>query len=177
MANMDAILLAIDDLKSEISSRMERMEGRMERMEGRMERMEGRMDRMEGRMDRMEIKLDSVALGLNCLEVKQQNSCLGRKDIICRIPLADGREMDVEYPANIATLLVAGNETTPGAEGGTTGWNAAKSREFLDAYNVPVDESVHNLASPTSKSRTLRLSVATTLGITRSQLNFAQMYI
>jgi hypothetical protein len=72
-------------------------------------------------------------------------------------------------------LLVAGNETLPEGsnKNNSNNWSVRKSRKFLQLYEADSDNEAD--VDDADMSRRYRLKVAKTLGITRAQLNFAQM--
>ncbi|KAJ3038750.1 hypothetical protein HDV00_000324 [Rhizophlyctis rosea] len=106
------------------------------------------------------------------LETKQHNSALGREDEILPVPKADGQMPSVAVPKTIMELLVAGNEKLP--NGRENSWNKSKSAALLREYGEE-DYDTETESEITDHARVRRLKVARRLGITRSQLNFAQL--
>ena len=87
-------------------------------------------------------------------------------------------------------LLVAGNEQLP--DGSRNKWNNKKSKSLLNFYGVEVDDSDSEPESDEDEtkqelrkvkkelkeyktSRQRRLEVAKKIGVSRTQLNFAQL--
>jgi len=72
-------------------------------------------------------------------------------------------------------LLVAGSEKLP--DGSTNPWNKEKSKRLLRFYDGEASsgEDSDNELSQTSRIRRLRVALA--IGITSTQLNFAQLTI
>ena len=70
-------------------------------------------------------------------------------------------------------LLVAGNENLP--NGQPNPWNKVKSRALLQFYGEDDGYESDPNNEYTAKSSARRLRVAKALGITRAQLNFAQL--
>ena len=97
-----------------------------------------------------------------------------------------------EFPTNIMMLLVAGNEQLP--DGSRNEWNNEKSKSLLKFYEVQVDDSdsepesdedetkqelrkVKKELKEYKSSRQRRLEVAKKIGVSRTQLNFAQLIL
>jgi hypothetical protein len=100
---------------------------------------------------------------------------LGREDEIEFVPNQDGKLPPSKIvPWSIQVLIVAGNEKRPclpGQEKKRTHWNKKKSKQLLQFYGEKCESDSED--EETSWMR--RLRVAQKLGITRTQLNFAQM--
>ena len=77
----------------------------------------------------------------------------------------------VEYPRSIECLLVADNEMLP--SGTPNVWNKTKSIALLRFYGE--DEQTDTEEENSASSRARRLRLAKKLGVTKAQLNFAQM--
>lgn len=106
------------------------------------------------------------------IDLRYINSTLGRDDALQRVPLPDGTLPIGEYPASLATLLVAGNESLPNGQLNT--WNVTKSRDLLRQYD-PDYETDDDVEEGSTRSRNRRLRLARVIGVTRAQLNFAQL--
>jgi hypothetical protein len=120
------------------------------------------MDGMERRMDGMELR--------------QINAGKGREGRLEKVPFHDGTlPDDTEYPPSLSHMLVAGNESLPNGHPNT--WNARKSKALLRKYR-PASTTASDSEGDeeySQRSRNRRLELARTLGITASQLNFAQL--
>eukprot|EP00299_Pterocystis_sp_00344_P015903 c7958_g1_i1.p1 GENE.c7958_g1_i1~~c7958_g1_i1.p1 ORF type:complete len:220 (+),score=29.87 c7958_g1_i1:22-660(+) len=111
-----------------------------------------------------------------CRMAKQANSVIARLDTITPVPRSDGTTPAVDFPVSLSQLLVGGSETVPDQRSGRADWSIAKSKALLEAYNEQFsDAESDSEAKKEIKSRRLRLRVARVLGITTSQLNFAQI--
>jgi hypothetical protein len=120
---------------------------------------------------------DEIRPILNCMMAKEQNSYAGCDDplewpphTVSGVPhaLEDGESISINC------LLVAGNEKLPNGKKNT--WNSEKSKAALLHYEIDGSESDPDDKSEYSeKSRARRLRVARVLGISRAQLNFAQL--
>ena len=75
------------------------------------------------------------------------------------------------FPANLMSILVAGNESLPNGENNT--WNKSKSITLLRFYGE--NDDTDNEDENSSSSRARRLRVAKKIGLTQTQLNFSQM--
>ena len=106
------------------------------------------------------------------IDCRYINSTLGRDDPLQRVPLPDGTLPIGEYPSSLAALLVAGNESLPNGQPNT--WNARKSRDLLIQYD-PNYETDDDIEEVSTRSRNRRLRLARVIGVTRAQLNFAQL--
>ncbi len=116
--------------------------------------------------------LNSMHATLDSIEVKERNSHAGREDALEWPPRKDGQVYNAEEPVTIITLLVAGNETLPNGTKNT--WNSDKSKAALRFYgDGSGSESEGNEYDEKSRARRLRL--ARKLGISRAQLNVAQL--
>ena len=105
----------------------------------------------------------------------RQNSHVSRNDPLMPVPNNQGRYPEddkVEMPPNLISLMVSGNEALPDGDVRNT-WNRTKSLKLLQFYGDPAETD--NEDEQTSRSRNRRLRVANKLGVTRTQLNFAQM--
>lgn len=109
---------------------------------------------------------------------KQNNSLLGRSDVLVEVARdSDGKfpsqnePVSVAFPPSIECLLVAGNEILP--SGAANVWNKQKSIALLQFYGE--DENTDTEEENSVNSRPRRLRIARKIGVTRTQLNFAQM--
>ena len=102
---------------------------------------------------------------------KAANALIGRTEPIVRVPCRDGNIPDVEFPPTICHLLVSGNEQLP--DGGNNTWNRLKSSALLAAFGDDSDNDTDTEDGLTSRRK--RLKVAKVLGVTKAQLNFAQL--
>ncbi len=113
------------------------------------------------------------------MQAKERNSHAGRDD-----PLewphhtGTGKPYDADS-ISINCLLFAGNETLPNGvqntwNGVQNTWSSAKSKAALLYYNIEGSESEPD-DNEYSKTPRRRLRVARVLGISRAQLNFAQL--
>lgn len=104
-------------------------------------------------------------------EVRRKNSTKSRTEKLDLLQMKNGHIPHVAKPA-LEELLVPENERLP--SGGINTWNRDKSKTLLKSYGeLQADEDSDSEDS--FKSRELRLRIATTLGVTRAQLNFAQL--
>ncbi len=120
----------------------------------------------------LQTTVTSIDNRVGILQAQQYNSSIGRESDLKRVPKSDGTLPTCDYPRSILEILVAGNETLPNGQPNT--WNKQKSRVLLeeydeDAYDTETDDEY------SSKSRARRLKVARKLGVSQSQLNFAQL--
>eukprot|EP01119_Soliformovum_irregulare_P015689 TRINITY_DN444_c0_g1_i3.p1 TRINITY_DN444_c0_g1~~TRINITY_DN444_c0_g1_i3.p1 ORF type:complete len:124 (-),score=27.05 TRINITY_DN444_c0_g1_i3:33-404(-) len=101
-------------------------------------------------------------------EVRSRNATKSRTEKLELPKTEDGTLPHLARPS-LEELLVAGNEKLP--SGGTNTWNRTN---LLRKYGklAPDEESD---SEDSAKSRELRLRIAATLGVTREQLNFAQL--
>ena len=105
------------------------------------------------------------------------NTTLGRAELLKEVPRkVDGltpSEMNppVEFPTSLEKLLVAGNETLP--SGAQNDWNKTKSLRLLNFYGD--DDNTDNEDENNSRSRARRLRIARHIGVSQTQLNFAQL--
>ena len=102
---------------------------------------------------------------------KASNAQIGRSEPLVRVPCRSGDIPDVEFPPTICHLLVSGNEQLP--DGGNNTWNIRKSFALLAAFGDQSDNDTDREDGPTSRRK--RLKVAKVLGVTKAQLNFAQL--
>ena len=125
------------------------------------------------KVDKVVEKVDKIIPILGALEVKERNSSAGRDEPLEWPPNREtGTPYDPQEPININCLLVAGNEMLP--NGQPNSWNRTKSKAALSYYGEGGDsDSEGSEYSATSRAR--RLRVARVLGISRAQLNFAQL--
>jgi hypothetical protein len=121
------------------------------------------------------LRLDRVEGQLGVLTAVQFNSTLGRDDRLRVVPLSDGSDPIPEFPSTLAQLIVAGNELLHNGLANT--WNSNKSLLLLRAYDPTYETDEDQNDEQSRRSRDRRLRVAQRIGVTRSQLNFAQMSV
>lgn len=102
---------------------------------------------------------------------KQKNASAGRDDKLTLVPHINGMLPNIEFPSSINSILVAGNETLP--DGSRNNWNKMKSIRLLQFYGE--DDDTDNESEYSAKSRARRLRLAKAIGISQTQLNFAQL--
>ena len=121
----------------------------------------------------MEATLESMGAKLESMEVKLENSLAGREEELKWPPhKVTGEPYVTGESININCLLVAGNEKLPNGKPNT--WNKAKTREALEYYGEEC-ESDEEKSEYSEISRARRLLLARVLGVSRAQLNFAQL--
>ena len=165
---------ALTEALHPIHARLDTIEARFDTMQTRFDTMEARFDTMESRV---EARFDTMQTRFDTMEAKQRNASMGRRDLLAKILCADGKEPEGPYPKCLGELLVAGNEALP--DGGSNQWSSRKSKALLLQYDPSEvsdgeesDGGTHELSG---RSRDRRLRLARHLGITRGQLNFAQL--
>lgn len=122
----------------------------------------------------LKTEMASVKAEVDRNGMKARNGLLGRDDPLEIVRTAGGEIPNFDdYPRNLSALLVAGNESLPSGQPNT--WNAKKSKKLLCMYDPTAEESEGEIEELSSRSRNRRLRLAKHLGISRSQLNFAQM--
>ena len=153
--NHHQIIVLFNDMKEEIKEIKEEII-----------EMKEEIKEMKEEINTLKVEIKEIDINGRILSAKFANSSIGRDEEIQLVPLPDGtlplRDL---YPISIQVLLVAGNEKAPG--GGDNNWNADKSEKLLHHYSQDVP--------PGSPSRDLRLMVAKCIGVTRTQLNWAQL--
>ena len=121
----------------------------------------------------MEATLESMGAKLESMEVKLENSLAGREEELKWPPhKVTGEPYVTGESININCLLVAGNEKLPNGKPNT--WNMAKSKAALQYYGEEC-ESDEEKSEYSESSRARRLRLARVLGVSRAQLNFAQL--
>ena len=121
----------------------------------------------------MEATLESIRAKLESMEAKLENSLAGREEELKWPPhKVTGEPYVTGESININCLLVAGNEKLPNGKPNT--WNKAKTREALEYYGEEC-ESDEEKSEYSEISRARRLLLARVLGVSRAQLNFAQL--
>ena len=131
------------------------------------------LSNIKDRLSNVEDRLSKVEVQGRITTAKMANAGIGRDQALTVVPLDDGTNPQVEIPSTISHLLVAGNEILP--NGQHNNWNKRKSLALLRAYDpqYETDDESDNEVSQRSQNR--RLRVAKVLGVTKQQLNFAQM--
>ena len=117
---------------------------------------------------------------VNILLIKQYNSSCTR-DTILKYPLLDPSAIVPGDLANLTLshLLVSGVENLP--NGQPHNWNRIKSLRLLRLVNDEAESDSDNdandnpIAENSVRSRNRRLKLAKALGISQTQLNFAQL--
>jgi uncharacterized coiled-coil protein SlyX len=185
VAGLDERVAGLDEkvqvLDTKLTGLDERVAGLDERVAGLDERVAG----LDEKVQVLDTKLTGLQMHLKISDAKAINAQIGRSEPLLRVSLNDGsypiipgsRTQEnvigtvVEYPTTISHLLVAGNETLP--DGGLNNWNKKKSSMLLQAFGEESDNDTDREDGPTSRRR--RLKVGKLLGVTKTQLNFAQM--
>ena len=187
-AALQPILNALGALDEKVAGLDKRVAGLDERVAGLDKRVAGLDERVAGLDEKVQVldtKLTGLQMHLKISDAKAINAQIGRSETLLRVSLNDGSYpiipgsktqenvigRFVEYPTTISHLLVAGNETLP--DGGFNNWNKMKSSMLLQAFGEESDNDTDREDGPTSRRR--RLKVAKLLGVTKTQLNFAQM--
>ena len=96
------------------------------------------MDDLSDTVGKMGQKVDALA-------AKGTNGSAGRMDKLVKVSGADGSLPTCDYPENLMSLLVAGNESLP--DNTRNNWNAKKSKKLLLFYEDP-NLSARVLAAP-----------------------------
>ena len=132
------------------------------------------LDTTLAKVNAIETKVNAMGFRVNAMAVRERNSHAGRDDEIEWPPREDtGVPHDPKEPFSINCLLVAGNEFLPNNQKKT--WNKEKSMQALRYYGEGHESDSDSENEYSQKSRACRLRLAGMLGISRVQLNFAQM--
>ena len=140
----------------------------------RLDRLETRFDRLETRFDGFETRLSSVEINLIRISMKLINGSNSRNDTLSIVPLQDGSHPTCDYPETICSLIVSGKEKLPGKDT-VNNWNKTKSLNLIKQYIPDYTTDSDSDTEDSSRSRNRRLKVAKLIGITGTQLNFAQL--
>ena len=135
--------------------------------------LEGKFDVLERKFDVLEGKVDEINIKTSILSAKSNNASCDINDLLTPVPLGDGTVPDCEHPATLSSLIVAGNEMLPNKTANT--WNRRKSlaliRKHINGYGTD-DENEDEFGS---SARRRRLLVCKLLGVSTSQISFAQL--
>mmetsp|Transcript_5643 Transcript_5643/g.8392 ORF Transcript_5643/g.8392 Transcript_5643/m.8392 type:complete len:153 (-) Transcript_5643:1347-1805(-) len=126
------------------------------------------------RLDRIDLRLEQIDTRLRIMSTKHQNSLAGSDDQLVMVPNQQG-EVPLEFPTSIRTFLVSGDEMLP--NGQHNNWNKQKSRALLVFYGEDPDNESDVDDENSSRSRARRLRLAKKIGVSRTQLNFAQLVL
>ena len=130
-------------------------------------------DKIVPTLKSMGATLESMGAKLESMEAKLENSLAGREEELKWPPhKVTGEPYVTGESININCLLVAGNEKLPNGKPNT--WNKAKTRAALEYYGEEC-ESDEEKSEYSEISRARRLLLARVLGVSRAQLNFAQL--
>jgi len=128
--------------------------------------------------DDVKLLKDDVELmkrGMDVMNKRQLNSLKGRMDQLEIVPNKEG-QLPTASPNCVCELIVAGNESLPDTNTRNT-WNAKKSKRLLLFYGIQDEESEaeDTDAIKPDLARARRLKVAQAVGVSRTQLNYAQL--
>ena len=159
--------LTIDDMKAAIKEANEPTHKSIEELKAAIK------DAIEPTLQSMGATLKSMGAKLESIEAKLENSFAGREEELKWPPhKVIGQPYEAGESININCLLVAGNEKLPNGKPNT--WNMAKSKAALQYYGEEC-ESDEEKSEYSESSRARRLRLARVLGVSRAQLNFAQL--
>ncbi len=100
---------------------------------------------------------------------------MSRQERLQEVPRVDDgilpSQQNVAFPATLERLLVSGNESLP--SGQQNDWNKNKSIALLQFYGEQDETDTEEEDNSRSLARRLRL--ARKLGVSQTQLNFAQL--
>lgn len=160
--------LTRDDLTQALAPILESIIGMSNRLDG----IDNRLDGIDNQLGNLNGKINNLTIQVKILAKKSENSVKGRSDELAVVPKDDGTDPVAAYPTSLEQLLVAGNELLP--NGATNYWNKERSLALIREYDPGYETD--NADEPFS-SRRRRLHLAKLLGITTSQLNYAQMIL
>jgi len=163
-----------DAVKEAVKEAMVPINERFDGLETRFDGLETRFDGLETRFDGLETRFASVETNLRIIDMKSRNASNRRHDTLSIVPLSDGTNPTCEYPESICNLIVSGSELLPGRDI-TNNWNKTKSFNLIKQYEPDYNSDAESDNEDSSRSRNRRLKVAKLIGITSSQLNFAQL--
>jgi hypothetical protein len=168
-------LTGVENRLTVVENRLTVVENRLTVVENRLTGVENRLTVVENRLTGVENRLTGVEISNRIMSAKMANASAGRDEALHVVPKQDGTNLACEFPQTIGNLLVSVNEKLPNGQSNT--WNKTKSllllREYDPAYDTDADSDTDIEGGERSKNR--RLRVAKVIGITRGQLNFAQM--
>jgi len=173
----EAVKAAIEPINERfdrLETRFDVLETRFDRLETRFDVLETRFDVLETRFDVLETRFGSVETYLRIIDMKSHNASNRRHETLSIVPLSDGTNPTCEYPESICNLIVSGSELLPGRDI-TNNWNKTKSLNLIKQYQPDYNSDAESDNEDSSRSRNRRLKVAKLIGITSSQLNFAQL--
>jgi hypothetical protein len=109
--------------------------------------------------------IQAIDVRTNILQARQYNSSISRDNKLHIVPTSQGSVPNTAYPKNLLELLVAENEKLPNGEKNT--WTKEKSRKLLMEYGEEGEDR--------ERARNSNIKVARMLGITQTQLIWAQL--
>ena len=163
-----------DAVKEAVKEALLPINERLGSLETRFGSVETRLGSVETRLGSLETRLGSVETNLRIIDMKSRNASNRRHETLSIVPLSDGSNPNCEYPESICNLIVSGSELLPGRDI-TNNWNKTKSFNLIKQYQPDYNSDAESDNEDSSRSRNRRLKVAKLIGITSSQLNFAQL--
>ena len=128
---------------------------------------------LDEKVTALDEKVTTLGYRQDRADAKALNSQMGMTEHLRPIPSTNDEITEDCFPVTIAHLLVAGVETLP--TGHVNTWNKAKSRRLLAAFGEEDSGNDSDGGEHGATSRRLRIRVAKLMGVTQTQLNFAQL--
>ena len=171
LVQLNAALAPILTALGNITLTVTALDKRVTTLDGKVTALDGKVTALDKKVTALDEKVMALQFLQNNAAAKAFNGQIGRSEPLVRVPCRDGDIPDVEFPPTICHLLVSGNEQLP--DGGNNTWNIRKSTALLAAFGDESDNDTDREDGPTSRRK--RLKVAKVLGVTKAQLNFAQL--
>ncbi|PNG62833.1 hypothetical protein TSOC_015454, partial [Tetrabaena socialis] len=157
---LDSMTAGIAELFNAVAALSDSFAAKFETVIKSIDNLKTSVDELKGDVDELKGDVDELKGGMKQLMAKTSNSMLGSNDDLVVVPRSDGQLPDLAYPKTISTLVVAGNELTPG-KATTSGWNKAKSKALLAFYEGQASASEasgdEEKSEASSRRRRLRL--------------------
>lgn len=138
---------------------------------------EMKINNMSDKVNDLTDQVGSYTGKISIMEAKLHNSAVGREATLQHVPFLDGSlptDHNLQFPHTILNLFFEENETLP--NGVVNDWNDVKSLALLQRY-IPDDTDEEGNPDEEVDPKRNALLLAQCIGITRAQVNLAQLYI
>ena len=171
VAQLNAALVPILTALGTMTEKVTALDEKVTALDEKVTALDEKVTALDEKVTALDEKVTTLQHRQDRTDARAFNGQIGRSEHLARVPLTDGTYPVAEFPETIANLLVAGNEKLPDGRDNT--WNKQKSRALLAIFGDESGNDTDREDGPTSRRQ--RIKVAKIMGVTQTQLNFAQL--
>ena len=171
LGTMNDKFVALDEKVTALDEKVTALDEKVTALDEKVMALDEKVTALDEKVTALDEKVTGLQHRQDRIDARAFNAQVGRSENLAWVPLNDGTFPVAEFPETIANLLVAGNEKLPDGRDNT--WNKRKGRALLAAFGDDSDNDTDREDGPTSRRQ--RIKVAKIMGVTQTQLNFAQL--